>query len=54
MSAADIIILIVVIILLGGIIFYLVRRNKRKCHSCSYAKSCETYCHVIKENDPKE
>ncbi|OQC11372.1 MAG: Virus attachment protein p12 family protein [Tenericutes bacterium ADurb.Bin087] len=54
MSVADIIIIIVVVLLLGGIFFYLLRRNKKSCHTCSYAKSCQAYCPVIKETDEKK
>ncbi|MGI6734784.1 MAG: hypothetical protein ACOX3C_01160 [Bacilli bacterium] len=56
MSIADIIILIVVILLVAGIITYLVftNRQRKACSVCSYAKNCETFCHVTNEKDPKE
>lgn len=54
MTVADIIILIVVILMVIGVIFFLVYQNKRSCAGCAYAKSCETFCAVIKQPEESD
>lgn len=47
MTVTDIIILITTILLIAGIIFYLIKRSRKGCAGCEYAKKCDTYCAKI-------
>ncbi len=54
MSIADIVILLVVILMVVGVIFFLIYQNKRSCAGCAYAKSCETFCAIIKQPEDSD
>ena len=54
MSIADIVILLVVILMVVGVIFFLIYQNKRSCAGCANAKSCETFCAIIKQPEDSD